>query len=67
MEYISNQIKDITGYPPADFKDNATRSFTSVIHPEDVEMVAKRAIEDSIKDHTHYEMEYRSLHQNGNV
>ena len=66
MEYISDQIGDITGYPPTDFKDNSIRTYASIVHPDDAQKVSE-IIEDSIAARTHYEMEYRIVHRNGNV
>ena len=66
MEYISEQIQDISGYPPSDFRGNSVRSFISVVHPDDVETI-RQSIENSILTRTHYEMEYRLIHQNSNI
>ncbi len=66
MEYISDQILDITGYLPSDFKGNMVRSYNSVVHPDDLERV-HNAIVDSNTRGTHYEMEYRIIHRDGNT
>ncbi len=34
MEYVSNGIEDITGYPAEDFINNKVRTFNSIIHPD---------------------------------
>ena len=36
---IGDDIERITGYPAADFIESSTRSFSSIIHPEDLERV----------------------------
>jgi PAS domain S-box-containing protein len=66
MDYISDQIEDITGYPPSEFKSNKIRSFASVVHPDDLERV-HNTIENSNTTGAYYEMEYRMLHKNGNT
>ena len=35
MEFISETIEPITGYPPAEFVHNHVRTYASVIHPDD--------------------------------
>jgi len=37
MEFISDEVKNLTGYPASDFLQNAVRSWTSIMHPEDKE------------------------------
>jgi PAS domain S-box-containing protein len=66
MEYISGQILDITGFPPTDFIDNSVRSFASVVHPDDLEMVLT-AIEENTKARSHFEVEYRIIHKEGGI
>ncbi|MBD3560733.1 response regulator, partial [Planktothrix sp. FACHB-1355] len=39
MEFISNVIEEISGYPASEFIHNQVRTFASIIHPEDAEMV----------------------------
>ena len=36
---IGDDIERITGYPAADFIESSTRSFSSIIHPDDLERV----------------------------
>lgn len=58
MNFISGEIERLTGYPHTDFIDNTVRSFVSIVHVEDREMVAlviRRALE-AVKA---YEVEYR--------
>ena len=35
MKYISQGVQEITGLSPEDFTGNRTRSFASIIHPDD--------------------------------
>ncbi|MDP8907900.1 MAG: response regulator [Chloroflexota bacterium] len=43
MELISDEIERISGYPPEDFIDSASRTFASVIHPDD-----RQRVEDAV-------------------
>ena len=66
MAFISDAIASITGYPAADFIYNQTRSFASIIHPDDsvrVEQEVKAAIE----ARQPYRLEYRLVHKDGTV
>jgi len=58
MEYLSDTIQDISGYPATDFINSGVRSFASIIYPADAgnvnEMVAQ-----SIEEKRPYEIEYR--------
>ncbi len=60
MHYISNAIKNLTGYPPEDFKNNLRRKFISIIHPDDVERVLD-TIRMGIKNFKRYHIEYRII------
>ena len=37
MEWLSDEIEEIVGYPASDFIDNAVRTFASLEHPDDRE------------------------------
>lgn len=39
MDFISDEIENIAGYPATDFIGNKKRSYASIIHPEDVQLV----------------------------
>ena len=41
MEFISNEVKNLTGYPASDFLQNAVRSWASIMHPESKNAVDK--------------------------
>jgi PAS domain S-box-containing protein len=66
MEYVSDRIEEITGYPASDFVDDRVRSYLSVVHPEDLpknEVAVTRAIESGEP----YVLEYRVLHADGGI
>lgn len=66
MEFISDAIEEVSGYPASDFINNQVRSFVSIIHPEDTEMLEQIA-ENSIAARQPYIIEYRIIRADGNV
>jgi PAS domain S-box-containing protein len=62
MEFLSDAIADISGYPSSDFIGNRVRTFTSVVHPDD-----RAPLEEAVGDGRSYSVEYRILHANGGV
>jgi len=64
MEFISDAIVDIVGYPAGDFIGNRVRSFVSVIHPDDSDRVESTASA-AIKARRPYTIDYRLLHRDG--
>jgi len=66
MEYISHYIESLSGYPSSDFIGNKIRSYSSIIYPKDQEKV-NQAVQEGVKKDQPYEMEYRIVHQNGEI
>lgn len=64
MEFISDEVQTLSGYPPSDFIQNKVRSFASIIHPEDRGLIYNSVLE-SIKDKTYYNINYRIIDING--
>lgn len=63
MLFISDAVKDITGYSPEEFcLPNPTKSFIDLYHPDDLEI-----IEEAIEGGGHFEMEYRIFHKDGSI
>ncbi|MCC3409679.1 MAG: PAS domain-containing protein [Microcoleus sp. PH2017_10_PVI_O_A] len=60
IEFISDAIADISGYPATDFINNRVRSFNSIIHAEDAAMVQK-IIDKRILTKRDYIIEYRII------
>ncbi|MDP3359374.1 MAG: PAS domain S-box protein [Lutibacter sp.] len=58
MEYLSNSIFSLSGYPPSDFINNKIRNYKSIIHAADQEMVWDE-IQTAIKQKLPYTLEYR--------
>lgn len=64
--FISEPIKNISGYHSSDFENNKIRTFESIMHPEDQEII-KRAKEKYLKGGTSYLLEYRIIDSNNQV
>lgn len=66
MKYISEKIFDISGYHATEFIENAELSFAAIIHPDDQDF-CRQNIQEAVSKKSHYEFEYRIVHQNGQV
>jgi PAS domain S-box-containing protein len=55
---IGDDIERITGYPAADFIQSARRSFSSIVHPDDLERV-HRECREAIEAGRPFALEYR--------
>ena len=60
MHFISNEIENITGYPASDFIDNKRRTYVSIIHPDDVQLVDD-AVQSKVQKKLPYTIEYRLI------
>lgn len=66
MEYISDSVKEMTGYPSSDFVKNKVRTFESIIHPDDRKTV-HRSIENSLQETKQYSVKYRIIDSSGQI
>jgi PAS domain S-box-containing protein len=66
MEFISDAIADISGYPASDFIGNRERTYASIIHPDDAAMVGQ-LVDEARTAGTQSSIEYRILHRDGSV
>lgn len=66
MEFISDEVENISGYPASDFINNEVRSYASIIHPDDRKMVENIA-DKAIANRAPYEVEYRVVHADQSV
>ena len=66
IEFVSDGIEKISGYPASDFMNNAVRSYASIIHPDDVEMVSDKVLENVNKGEP-FSLEYRIIDANGSI
>ena len=66
MVFMSNEVVNLTGYPKSDFLDNAVRSYTSIIHPDDVELVSEKT-HTAVTENRHFTAEYRIINKAGDI
>ncbi len=66
MEFISDAIADIAGFPAGDFIGNRARSYASIIHPDDIALVAE-TVGSALAARRHYTIDYRIVHADGSV
>ncbi|MDH7514277.1 MAG: PAS domain-containing protein [Bacteroidota bacterium] len=66
MEYMSDHVEELTGYPADDFIGNRVRSFVSIIHGDDVLRVAE-SVRNGLEKKEPYIIEYRIKHADGSM
>ncbi|MDY7013215.1 MAG: transporter substrate-binding protein, partial [Cyanobacteriota bacterium] len=66
MEYISDAIESISGYPASDFIQNQERSYASIIHPDDLDFI-EVVVSHAMVIEEPYVLDYRILHRDGKI
>jgi diguanylate cyclase (GGDEF)-like protein/PAS domain S-box-containing protein len=66
MEFISDNIETISGYPASDFIESRIRTFASVIHPEDRQAV-ELGVDEALGRREPFILEYRIIRADGRV
>lgn len=66
MVFISDVIEKISGYPASDFIDYRVRSFSDIIHPEDLPAMLENRRKD-VQHNVPYVLEYRIIHKHGGI
>ncbi|OHB54436.1 MAG: hypothetical protein A2Y07_04655 [Planctomycetes bacterium GWF2_50_10] len=66
MEYISDYIREISGYEPEEFINNKIRSYKSIILEEDREKVWD-VVSQAINEHRPFMLEYRITAADGSI
>ncbi|MCT7947112.1 PAS domain S-box protein [Shewanella septentrionalis] len=66
MEYISDNIAEITGYAANQFIENRQRTFASLILEEDLAL-CHRHIDRALAQQETFEVEYRICHRDGSI
>jgi PAS domain S-box-containing protein len=66
MNYISDEIKDLTGYSAGDFIGNKVRNYESIIYNPDKKMVRKK-IRAALEKRIAYRLDYRIVGKNNNI
>ncbi|MGI8606155.1 MAG: sensor histidine kinase [Gaiellaceae bacterium] len=65
MEFVSDEIEEICGYPASDFVGNSVRSYASILHRDDLGMVAS-LMENVARDEV-FDLKYRVRHADGST
>src|ERR671930_798852 len=66
MQFISDEIESVSGYPASDFIGSRVRTFASVIHVDDREE-DERLVGEAIERRDSFVLEYRILHADGSI
>ena len=66
MQFISDNVADVSGYPASDFIDNRVRSFASLIHPDDVQLVDD-TVAAALEKREPFIIDYRIVRADGDV
>lgn len=66
MEFVSEHIERLTGYPPEDFLPPEKHELFSLVHPQDQKRV-RQAISQTIEGQPFFSVQYRILDKNNNV
>ncbi|GAB4351897.1 MAG: hypothetical protein Kow006_16190 [Gammaproteobacteria bacterium] len=64
MEFISQGIEELSGYPAEEFIDNRVRSYASIIHPADRAQVDSD-VRQAVAEGRPFVLSYRILHASG--
>lgn len=66
IEFISEAIQEYSGYPSPDFIGNKVRSYASIIHPDDVQLVNDK-VQAAVREKRPYELTYRIVRADNEV
>ena len=66
MDFISDEIKNISGFNASVFIGNATKKFSDIIHEDDLERI-KKIIQNAMETKQSYLIDYRVFHKDGSI
>ena len=66
LQFISNEVETLVGYPAYDFTEGKIRTYTSAIHPDDRKMVDD-VLQKSLNSKEPFDIEYRVIHKDGSI
>jgi PAS domain S-box-containing protein len=66
IEFMSDAIETLSGYPAAEFLGVRVRSYAGLIHPDDVAPV-RQATGEAVANKRPYAIDYRIFHRDGSV
>jgi PAS domain S-box-containing protein len=64
MLFMTEGIRELSGYPASDFLNNHVRTFTSIVHPEDIPAV-DAAVGAGVEAKRKWEIDYRLVRRDG--
>lgn len=65
MLFVSDKMKDISGYDPSELINSNKRTYNSLIHKDDQEMVYREVLK-NIHNKESYQLKYRLIRKDGN-
>ncbi|GAB2770341.1 hypothetical protein GCM10027275_11230 [Rhabdobacter roseus] len=65
MQFISDEVERMTGYPASDFINNQRRSFSSIIHPDDLALTYDLYV--PLKARQVFQLNYRLQAADGSI
>jgi PAS domain S-box-containing protein len=66
MNFLSDAMYKLSGYPASDFIGNQERSYASIIHPDDQNLV-NDLILNAVESNTPFEIDYRIIRDDGSI
>ncbi len=66
MEFLSEGVKELTGYFPEDILQNGKISYNDIIHKDDQENVWTE-VQNAVKNRQHYQLVYRIITKSGDI
>ncbi|MCP4657210.1 MAG: response regulator [bacterium] len=66
MQFISDMVEEISGYPASDFVDNRRRTYAEIVHPDDRE-TAWNIVQEALARKEPFSLEYRITDAAGEV
>ncbi|MFQ5643106.1 MAG: ATP-binding protein [Thiogranum sp.] len=66
MEFVSEAIQTLSGYPCGDFIGNSVRSYASLIHPQDTQSV-QDSLHAAVRENRAFALEYRVVDAQGRI
>ena len=66
MHFFNDQLQSMTGYKEEELKKGSVCSIDPLILPEDMQKITT-SVEEAIRKETHFEVEYRITHRDGDI
>jgi PAS domain S-box-containing protein len=66
MEFVSDNVQNVTGYPASVFVNSQVRSYLSIVYPDDIALLKDSLIQ-TILDRHRSVIDYRIIDANGSV